>query len=237
MEEVLGRARRGVGGGGVAAVAVGQEGGPIQISATGKVTPDKAGTPSHPRGVKIDIRGTIDTLGDTAPLMPRSIDVWLPKDWVYNGAKRPTCTLAKLNSGGPRACPPESYMGRVEIALVEDRPSTTPPQAVIFNGGKSKMHIWVLLVNPARVQMAIAGAITKLRSPRWSYRVHADIPSTLQVVSGIPVVMDIFRGRVGRGDWITTTRCPRDHRWRSHLRMTYASGQVVDTDGSVPCRS
>ena len=209
----------------------------MQMAATVEVTPDKAGTPSRPRGVEVDIRGTITTTDGTAPLMPQAVDVWLPKGWVYNGAKHPACTLAKLNRGGPSACPPESNMGRVEIAVVEDRPSTTPPQAIIFNGGRSKMYFWVVVVNPARVQMAVAGTITKLGSPRWSYRIHADIPSTLQVVAGIRVVMDIVRGRVGRGDWMATTRCPPDHRWRSHLRMTYAAGQVLDTDGSVPCRS
>jgi hypothetical protein len=35
----------------LAAVALGQEGGPIQMTATVKVTPDEAGTPSRPRGV------------------------------------------------------------------------------------------------------------------------------------------------------------------------------------------
>lgn len=189
------------------------------------------------RRCSLRVDGTIDAVGDTAPLMPRSVDVWLPKGWVYNGAKHPVCTLAMLNRGGPSACPPRSNMGRVEIALVEDRPSTTPPRAIIFNGGQTKMYFWVGIHLPARVQGAVMGTITKVNSPRWSYRLHADIPSSLQVVAGIPVVIDIFRGRVGRGDWIATTSCPRDHLWRYHLRMTSTTGQVLDTDGSVPCRS
>ena len=221
----------------MAAVALGQEGEPVKMTATVKVSPSKAGTPSHPRGVLVDVDGTIDAVGDTAPRMPRSVDVWLPKGWAYNGAKHPVCTQALLNRGGPSACPPRSNMGQVEIALVEDRPSTTPPRAIIFNGGPAKMYLWVVLTNPARVQAAVMGAMTKLNSSRWSYRLHVDIPSGLQVVAGIPVVMDLVRGRVGRGDWIATTSCPRDHLWRYRLRMTSTSGQVLDTDGSVPCRS
>ncbi len=224
----------------VAAVAFGQDVVPIQVVATVKVTPDKAGTPSHPRGIQIDTRGTISTADERAPLMPRSVDVWLPKDWHYNGAKHPVCTLAMLTDGGPRACPPESIVGVGDLGYhrAGDGDTTFSHRGLtIINGGRTKMYFWIVIQDPARVQAAVPGTLTKLSSPLWSYRLHADVPSSLQVVATIPVALNFFRWHTVGGDWVTTTHCPHDHRWRYHLRMTHTSGQVVDTDGSVPCRS
>jgi hypothetical protein len=166
----------------------------------------------------------------------RSFDVWLPKGWIYNGAEHPACTSAKLNSGGPAMCPPESIMGGPGggIAPPDLNP---PPRVTVINGGPTKMYFWVVMQNPARVQAAVPGTITKLNSPRWSYRLHADNPRSLQIVAGIPITPASFRASFGRGDWIATTSCPRDHLWRYRLRMTSTTGQILGIDGSVPCRS
>jgi hypothetical protein len=224
----------------LAAVALGQEGGPIQMTATVTVRPDKAGTPSHPRGIEIVASGTVDTPSDTPLPVARSFDAWLPKGWLYNGAKHPACTLAKLSRGGAGACPPESIVGGGDFGHRDpgDGDSTFSRRPLtVINGGRTKMYFWIVLQNPARVQAAALGTITKLNSPRWSYRLHAEIPTSLQIVSGIPITLDFFRVKLGRSDWIATTHCPHDHRWRYHLRMTSTSGQVLDTGGSVACRS
>lgn len=221
----------------LAAVALGQEGGPTKMTATVTVQPSKAGTPSHPQGIRIKAHGTIDTPVDTPALVVRSFDVWLPKDWRYNGAKHPVCTVAKLHRGGPSACPPESIMGGPTGGIEPADDLNPPARVTVINGGQAKMYFWTVLQNPARVQAAVTGTVTKLSSPRWSYRIHADNPGSLQVVAGIPITPDSFRASFGRGDWIATTRCPRDRLWRYHLRMTSTSGQVLDTDGEVPCRS
>jgi hypothetical protein len=221
----------------LAAVALAQEIIPTRITATVTATPHQAGTPSHPRGIRIAARGTITTSGDTAPLMPQSVDLWLPRDWLYTGAEHPTCARATLVRRGPGGCSPQSIMGHIELGPVEDRPSSTPPQATFINGGQTKMYFWVVLRDPAPVRAAITATITKLRSPRWSYRLHADIPSSLRVVSGLPIVLKSFDANVGRGDWIATTSCPHDHRWRYHLRLTSTSGHLVDTGGGLTCRS
>jgi hypothetical protein len=221
----------------MAAVALGQEGGPIQMTATFKVTPDKAGTPSHPRGIQIEARGKVDAPAETALPVARSFDVWLPKGWIYNGAKHPTCALATLNLGGPSKCPPESIVGRGLGNGLQIPEAYTPPRVWVVNGGQAKMYFFVVYQNPARVQAAVPGTITKVNSPRWSYRLHADIPSSLQVVADIPITLPSFGAKVGRGDWLATTSCPGDHLWRYKLRITSTSGQLLDTSGSVPCRS
>lgn len=225
----------------VAAVALGQEGGPIQMTATFKVWSDKAGTPSRPQGVVINASGMVDVPPDTAMAVVRSFDVWLPKGWVYKGAKHPVCALATLNAKGPAACPSESIMGRGELGRHDPGifyPAVVRRNLTVVNGGANKMYFHVVLQNPARVQAAFPGTVTKVNSSRWSYRLHADNPSSLQVVSGIPVTLNYLNAaHFGRGDWIATTSCPRDRLWRYRLRMTSTSGHVLETDGSVPCRS
>jgi hypothetical protein len=221
----------------LAAVALGQDAG-LQVPPMVTVTPNKAGTPSHPRGVRIDARATIDRAGDSALPVVRSFDAWWPKGWVYNGAKHPVCTAAKLTRGGPSACLPESIMGSGQVGHPGDANYIGPSARVtVINGGATRMNLWVVLQNPARVQAAVPTTITKVSSPRWSYRLHADIPGSLQVVAGIPITLDFFRVNLGRGDWIATTDCPHDHRWPYHLRMTSTSGQVFDITGAVACRN
>jgi hypothetical protein len=167
----------------------------------------------------------------------RSFDVWLPKGWVYNGAKHPVCTLATLNDGGPNKCPPKSIVSHEPTGQADPNDLNPPPRVTIINGGATKMYFWTVLQNPARVQAAVVGTTTKVNSPRWSYRLHAEIPGSLLVVAGIPITLRSFRANVRRGDWITTTSCPRDHLWRHKLRITSTSGQVLESSGSVACRS
>ncbi len=221
----------------LAAVALGQDAGPFRIAVTVAVKPDKAGTPSHPRGIRIDVRETIDAADDTAPPMPRSVDVWLPKGWVYNGAKYPACTQAALVSRGPAGCPPQSVMSHGAPAHADVVGITSPPRVTVINGGRSKMYFFVVLQNPARVQAPVKGTLTKPGSSRWSYRLHADIPEGLQVVAGIPISLTSLRASFGRGDWIATTSCPSDHRWQYRVKTGYPSGAVVTTDGAIACRS
>jgi hypothetical protein len=220
----------------LAAVAIGQEGGSIQMALTVKVTPSKAGTPSHPQGVRIKARGTISTPAEAAALVARSFDVWLPKGWVYNGAIHPVCTKVTLNRGGPSKCPPGSIMGW-SGGGIEPPELNQSPRVTVINGGPTTMYFWVVLQNPARVQAAVPGTLTKLNSSRWSYRLHADNPGSLQIVAGIPITLNSFNASFGRGDWIATTSCPSDNRWRYRLKMTSTSGQALTADGVVSCRS
>ena len=219
------------------AIALGEEVIPSRVTATLTVSSEQAGMPRHPRGIEIDARGTIDRQGDRASLLPRSVDFWFPKGWVYNGAKHPACTATKLRHGGPAACPRGSLMGSGPAGEAYPLSPSTPPRMTVINGGRTKMFFWVVVQNPARVQAVVTGTITKPSTPRWSYRMHAEIPDVLRIVAGIPIVVETFHTRVGHGDWIATTNCPHDHRWRYHLRLTYFSGQALDTGGSVACRA
>ena len=220
----------------VAALAFGQEVVPIKITAKARVTPNKAGTPSHPQGVRISVDARIQMPRDIDPPLVETVDVWFPKGGLYNGHKFPTCSPAAMARRGPKACPPRSIMGH-GVGTADADGVTTHPTLTVINGGRDKVYFYVVLRVPARVQQAVLGTVTKVDSPRWSYKLHVKVPRNLQIVAGIPLRLERFQSTVGRGDWLATIGCPRDRLWKYHVETSYASGQVVNTDGSVACRS
>jgi hypothetical protein len=221
---------------GVAALAFGQEIVPIKITAKVEVTPNKAGTPAHPQGVKIHGKVTVDIPHDFDPPLVKTVDVWISKGGRYNGGKWPTCSEATLSHRGPKGCPPRSIMGKGS-AVAEADTSKTYPQITIVNGGPTKVYFYVVLTSPARVQQPVLATVTKLpASSRWGYHVHSEIPRNLQIVAGIPLRLNSIEATAGRGDWIATTSCPKGNKWSYHAETSYSSGQVVKTDGGVPCR-
>ncbi|HEV7752048.1 MAG TPA: hypothetical protein VGO71_10920 [Baekduia sp.] len=219
-----------------AAVALAQEFVPIKISAVVKVTPNKAGTPAHPQGVVIDVTGTVDIPMDYDPPLATTVDVWITRSGVYNGAKFPTCSQSGMEHRGLAACPKGSIMGFGSARALADT-VVTRPKITVVNGGANKLYLFTVLINPARVAKPIPVDVIRLRTGKWGYKLHAVIPKSLQIVAGIPLRLQQFHIRAGHGDWVASTSCPADHRWRYHSEATFASGQVVKYDGSTPCRS
>jgi hypothetical protein len=218
----------------VAAVAIAQEPLPIKLRTVPTVTPNKAGTPKKPRGVKIGVTAYIDMPADYDPPLVEMIEVWFPKGGRYNGAKHPTCSESVLNRWGPSRCPKGSIMGSGRAtARADDVP--TYPQITVVNGGANRVYFYTVMTNPARVQTPVVGQIRKL-SGKWSYHLRARIPRTLQIVAGVPIHLQKLQVSAGRGDWLATTFCPPDRRWPYHVKVTFNTGQVIAHDGSVRCR-
>ena len=220
----------------VVALAFGQEIVPIKVKVIAKVTPNKAGTPSHPQGIKLDVRGTIDIPHDYDPPLVESVTVWIGPGGIYNGAKFPVCNFQALQRSGPGVCPARSIMGHATFKADADG-VTTYPKATIINGGATKVYIYAMLSQPARVREALVLSVTKLTSGPWKYRWHLKIPRKLQIVAGIPLRAEAFHIVAGREDWLASTSCPRDKKWRWRAEGRYASGQVVPVSGTIPCRS
>ncbi|MET0602855.1 MAG: hypothetical protein ABW167_12780 [Baekduia sp.] len=221
---------------GVATLAFGQDVVPIKVTSKVKVMPNKAGTRAHPQGVKVDIRVKVDIPHDYDPPLVQAVDVWLGKGALYNGHKWPTCSEATIARSETRACPAASIMGHA-TAIADGDGVKSYPKAIIVNGGAKKFYVYAMLSTPARVRQIIVVQVIKLNSPRWSYRLHSEIPRNVQIVGGVPLRLESFHATVGRGDWWASISCPADHRWRYHAEGRYSSGQIVTNDGSVACRS
>jgi hypothetical protein len=222
-----------VAAGSTAALALAQSV-PITVSVDAHVTPNKAGTKRHPQGVKVDVTAHIHIPNDYDPPLVQSVDVWFPKGGVYNGAKFPKCSQNTLARRGLGGCPAGSIMGHGTATATADTVPTIPKITVV-NGGANRVFFYTVLTNPARVQAPVPGIITKVGGP-WSYKLHATIPKSLQVVAGIPIRVSKLHITAGRGDWIATTSCPSDHRWRYHTETLFTTGARIRYDGSVACR-
>jgi hypothetical protein len=223
---------------GTAAIAAGQEQAPVPIHlhVDATVTPNRAGTPKHPRPVKIDVLAHITVPDAYDPPLVDSIDVWFPKGGLYRGGAYPRCSTVVLARRGPRGCPHGAIMGRGSGDATADT-VVTHPAITIVNGGQRHVYFYTVLTNPARVQAPIDGRITKLGGP-WSYRLHAVIPKSLQVVAGVPIVLRRLHLVAGspRKGWLATTSCPRDGRWRYRVLVAFTTRQRLTYRSSVGCR-
>jgi hypothetical protein len=218
----------------LAATALAQSSPPIKVTVFPKVTPNKAGTPAHPQGVHLDVRIKIDIPESYTPPLVKTIDVWFPKGGLYNGGRYPTCSRARLNADSPAGCPAASIMGHGGGVARADA-NFTYPRITVVNGGQHEVLFYTVLNNPARVQEAVPGIVTRL-SGRWSYRLHVTIPRDLQIVAGVPIVLHSLHISAGHGNWIATTYCPPSHKWAYHAITRFNNGQVIVTDGTVGCR-
>lgn len=217
-----------------AAVGLAQSSPPITVMVYPKVIPNNAGTAAHPQGVRLDVRIKIGIPENYEPPLVKEIDVWFPRGGLYNGDKYPTCSVRTMDLSGPGACPPDSIMGSGTGVARADT-TFTYPKITVVNGGQHEVFFYTVLNNPARVQEPVPGIVTKL-SGAWSYHLHVVIPNNLQVVAGVPIVLQSLHIVSGRGDWLATTYCPPDREWKWKATVTFNNGQELFPHGAVGCR-
>lgn len=207
---------------------------PITVAVHPEVTPNVAGTPAHPQGVHLDVRIKIGIPVDYNPPLVSAIDVWFPRGGLYNGDRYPSCSVQTMDEFGPSACPKDSIMGYGGGTARADS-TFTYPRITVVNGGEHTVYFYTVLNNPARVQEPVPGAITRLTG-RWAYRLHVVIPRNLQIVAGVPIVLQTLHISSGRGDWLATISCPASRAWDWRALATFDDGQTIATHGAVACR-
>jgi hypothetical protein len=208
------------------------------VMVTPKVTPNKAGTPRHPQGVKLTATFRWQSLGASNQPIVTDFELWLPKGSLYNGGHYTTCSLGKLNSSGPSGCPTASIMGSGGGNAYADT-VITHPQITVVNGGASTIYFYTVLNNPARVQQPVIGHLSR-PGGKWAYKLSAHIPQDLQVVAGVPIELTYLTVTAGHSSWLATTACPGGH-WPFSVTTQYtdpntnATGSSSYSD-SIPCR-
>jgi hypothetical protein len=202
------------------------------------VTPNKAGTKKKPQGVKLQVKVKWETPADLEKPVITASDVLFPKGSLYNGAKYPKCSEATLNNGGLAACPPHSIMGTGTGTAWADTVITRPSITVV-NGGGSKVFLWTILTNPARVQKAVPGTITKT-SGQWAYKLHLVVPPALQIVAGVPITLNDITitagGKSWAKDWLATTSCPANKKWPFSVSTALSTGGQATYQSTLACR-
>jgi hypothetical protein len=192
------------------------------------VTPNKAGTPSHPQGVQIKTVFHWQLLGEASQPIVTNFHVLFPKGSLYNGSKYTTCSLGRLNSAGPGGCPKASIMGSGTGNAYADQ-VITHPQITVVNGGAKTVYFYTVLNNPARVQQPVIGHITRM-SGKWAYALSVAVPQDLQIVAGVPIELTYLTVHAGKSDWLATTACPGGH-WPFQITTQYLDPNT-DATGS-----
>jgi hypothetical protein len=211
---------------------------PTSLKVDATVSPSKAGTKKKPKGVKLTFKATWATTGDVEHPIIQTGDVLFPKGSLYNGAKYTKCAEATLQRGGPGACPSKSIMGTGTGDALADLTHTTPKITVI-NGGATRVYFWTVLTNPARVQTAVVGKISK-PGGKWAYKLHFEVPKSLQIVAGIPITLNNLKVTVGgksyAKDWLATTSCPANKKWPFQVETTLSTGGSSTYQDTVACK-
>ena len=182
-------------------------------SASQRITGPEAGAASlnsgsraHPRGVRLTTSFGWQGYGPADRPTVTRIDLWFPRGSVYNGARYPVCALRKLNALGPAGCPRGSIMGSGTGTAYADT-TITRPSITVVNGGADAVYLYTVLNNPARVQEAVVGHITR-PAGRFAYHLSATIPQNLLLVAGVPIKLSSITVTAGRGSWLALNSPP-----------------------------
>lgn len=164
------------------------------------------GSPQHPQGVKLTTALSWAGQSPASASTVTAIDLWFPTGSRYNGASYPSCSYARLNAEGPVSCPKGSIIGSGSATAFADT-VVTRPRITVVNGGASRVYLYTVLNNPARVQVPMIGRVTRTRG-RFAYHLTATIPDRLRVVAGVPIKFTGLQISAGRGRWLAITAPP-----------------------------
>lgn len=220
------------------ATTLAQDSGPTSIKVEAKATPNNGGTKKKPQGHRVTAKVTVTTSGDVEHPIVESGEIYFPKGGKYQGEKYTKCSSSTLSRGGPSACPAKSKIGKGSGSASADTVEAGP-QVQIFNGGKNLTLAYVTLQRPARVRATIAAKLTPM-SGQWSYKLHFDVPQTLQVVAGIPVTLNNLTLIAGytkaAKDIIATTSCGAGNKWPFKVDLHLSTGATTTYTSSVACK-
>lgn len=208
------------------------------------VTPNKAGTKKRPQSVRLDISVSWSTSGPDGankPIVQKGI-VDFPKGSLYLGGSYPyKCTEQELSRA--RLDANDKLTGKCAKAVTGYGAGTawadtvkTRPTFQLVNGGAKRAYLYVVLKNPARVTMPITGVIEK-GGKYGGYRLTAVVPDELQVVAGTPISLIDGRLRTTAKNWLATTSCPKDGRWRYRAESFQDTTAPAVVESFVRCRS
>jgi hypothetical protein len=204
-----------------------------KVTVKASVSPNRAGTKSHPQGVTLKTKISWQTLGSATQPIVQTFDILFPKGSLYNGAHLPSCSYSKLNAVGPAGCPKGSIVGSGSGNAYADT-TITHPKITVVNGGASRVFFYTVLNNPARVQSPVVGIIKKT-SGKYAYSLHVTVPQVLQVVAGVPIELTLLNVTAGKGTWLETTSCGPGGHWPFSVSTGYNTGGSAKFTASIAC--
>jgi hypothetical protein len=205
------------------------------FTAKASVTPNRAGTPKDPQPVVLRMSAqAVTEPGYEKPIFQGGYALF-PRHGNYNGDDFPRCDRQTLNRYGTERCPKRSRIGSGTGVAYADE-VITRPRIEIFNGGNQLALAYVTLYRPALVREAIPVRIKEFPRGKWKYKASVKVPMVLQIVAGIPIAAGSIKIKIGRGNLIESTSCPKSRRWPYELRGYFSNGSDYTYRDSVPCK-
>jgi hypothetical protein len=212
--------------------------GAVQVAFKATVSPNKAKTPA---GLKVHIDVT-DPAAEQPPIMNRIV-IKLNAGGKYNGSKFPKCSLSKLTSGGPKACPGKSKIGS-GTGVGYAKPVVTEPvngKLTIFNGGS---QIFVYVFPDLGPTFVTVGKVIHKRTGPYDYTLDFKIPP----IKTLPSAPDASVGRVDTNTprktirkggkkiplIVTPKKCKGS--WKAQGEFYFATGEKVVKPISDKCK-
>lgn len=213
------------------------------IVSKARATPNRAGTPAHPQGMKITASARLVVPPDVEAPIVTGVEILTGKGITWTHGKYATCSKQTLDRRGPGGCPRVSIMGSARANANADTVATHVDLTFV-NGGPGITYIYAKLDNPARVRETLVLKTASLRGSAWGQRETVSIPRSLQVVGGVPLQMTTIKFSVGgksyAKEFIANTSCPGGG-WKYQVTAHYLyeslGGRTTDdiSTGSIPC--
>lgn len=214
-----------------------------RIVSSATATPNKAGTPKHPQGMKITASARLIVPSDVEAPIVTGLEILTGRGITWTHGKYAKCSKQTLDRQGPTGCPRTSLMGSA-IATGNADTVATHVDLTFVNGGPGTTYIYATLTNPARVRETLVLTTTPLSSGPWGQRETVSIPRSLQIVGGVPLQLTAIKFTVGgksyAKDFIANTSCPRGG-WKYQVTAHYLyeslGGRTTDDvgTGSIKC--
>jgi len=215
-----------------------------RIVSSARATPNTAGTPAHPQGMKITASARLIAPADVEAPIVTGVEILTVKGITWTHGKYAKCAKATLDRRGPAGCPRVSIMGSARASGNADTVATHVDLTFV-NGGPGTTYLYARLDNPARVRETLVLKTAPLSGGGpWGQREEVSIPRSLQIVGGVPLQLTSLKMTVGgksyAKEFIANTSCPRGG-WRYQVTAHYLyeslGGRTTDdvTTGSIPC--
>lgn len=206
-----------------------------KFTASVKVTPNRAGTPKKPQGAVVRVKAEAFTEpGYERPIF-LSGHALFPRAGNYNGDDFPRCSKRSLDRYGTDRCPKRSRIGGGTAVGYADNIVTTG-RIELFNAGNKLAFAYITVYNPAIVREPVPVRIQEFPSGKWKYKASFALPKVLQVIAGIPIAARSLDMKIGRGNLIESTSCPKSRRWPYEIRGRFSNGSDYTHRGSTPCK-
>ncbi len=220
---------------------------PVSSDVEMELTPKKAGTKAHPKGVRLGGLLRFGVPGEGVPAVVLTGGrLLIPRGLRLDGDRYVACKRRLFFPDVEWAdeCPARSYMGTGTNLSIN--PVSYAPHIDFINGGSDTIWAFTTYYNPALVQEPFRIKVRHLKGRSWSHELSFRIPEVLQMIGRIPItVPDAFKWKLGGRPYapkylVSDRGCPKRgyFKYRGNLAFRHIDGarSVTRYRGRLACR-